>query len=169
MGNSGQLARSKDMGAPLITVDGKQSYDLGKMFMGEEYTIVEQQKNKDTGEVEDVEVTLYRYFEDRVLEQFLTPKPVRWATSGKKTVLSVACGELHILVVARDKGESQSEVHSSGLNQYGQLGHGDQLERHELTPVSFGVLLVCLASLIHCRWSLAEVRFMLKSSWHFSL
>ena len=70
------------------------------------------------------------------MKKFLTPAPPQWAISGKKIVMSVSLGELHILVVAKTAGESESRVYSSGQSQYGQTGHGDQLQRHELTPVS---------------------------------
>jgi alpha-tubulin suppressor-like RCC1 family protein len=131
MGHNGQLARSKDMGAPIIqTEDGKETFDLGKQWIGEEYEIQEMNK----GKMENV--TLYRYHNDLIAEKFLKPQPPRWATPGKKSVLSIACGEIHLLVVARDEGKFDSVVYSSGQSQYGQLGHGDTEQRHELTPVS---------------------------------
>jgi alpha-tubulin suppressor-like RCC1 family protein len=133
MGHNGQLARSKAMGAPLVSEDGKQTYDLGKMWIGTTYEV--QGKFNDKEKKYEMEEH-YRYSEDRIAEKFLQPQPVCWATTGRKQVVSVACGELHLLVVARDEGKDQLVVYSSGHNQYGQLGHGDHEQRHELTPVS---------------------------------
>lgn len=62
-------------------------------------------------------------------EKFLTPAPVRFAgimsmPTMKKTVISVGCGENHLLVAARDPGSFESQVYSCGLNSFGQLGNG---------------------------------------------
>jgi alpha-tubulin suppressor-like RCC1 family protein len=58
-------------------------------------------------------------------------------------VTGIACGGRHLFVIAQAPGESASQVYSCGLNNYGQLGHGDVNEgtavnkdRHELTLVS---------------------------------
>lgn len=129
MGHFGELGRSRSMGAPIVrNPDGHPTYDLGKKFIGEEYT--EMKRNKE-GEMEPV--TNYRYHTDLILQKFLTPHPVEWKIPGKYTVLDVAVGELHMVVVARKDG--MTGVYSTGHNQYGQLGLGDQLQRHELTPV----------------------------------
>lgn len=73
---------------------------------------------------------------NNVLKTFLTPGPVEWAgPSQKREVLQFGCGELHFVVVARDYGAFSTRVYSSGGNNYGQLGHGDLFERHELTPI----------------------------------
>jgi alpha-tubulin suppressor-like RCC1 family protein len=122
------------MGAPIKTdEEGQQTYDLGKTWIGEEYDIEEM--NEKTKKMETV--TLYRYHYDLIAEKFLKPAPPCWATPGKRTVLDIACGELHLLVVAREEGKEETVVYSSGQNQYGQLGHGDTQQRHELTPIKF--------------------------------
>ena len=67
-----------------------------------------------------------------LIRKFLAPSPVRFAKLGphnssprcKKIVLSVACGESHLLVAARDPGAFHSYAYSCGLNCYGQLGNG---------------------------------------------
>jgi alpha-tubulin suppressor-like RCC1 family protein len=45
-------------------------------------------------------------------------------------VISASVGSIHILVVARDPGSSLGKVYSSGGNNYGQLGHGDNTVHH---------------------------------------
>mmetsp|Transcript_7217 Transcript_7217/g.10989 ORF Transcript_7217/g.10989 Transcript_7217/m.10989 type:complete len:588 (+) Transcript_7217:266-2029(+) len=75
-------------------------------------------------------------FEKLLIENMLTPKPVLWAgPTIKRQVLGMACGGFHMLVLVRENGSSDVRVYSSGLNQYGQLGHGDEKERQELTPI----------------------------------
>ena len=74
----------------------------------------------------------------KVLDEFLTPKPPRWAGSipyPRKVVTDVACGRYHVLVVARDPNDGVQNLYSSGNNTAGQLGHGDDESRHELTRV----------------------------------
>jgi alpha-tubulin suppressor-like RCC1 family protein len=116
-------------------------YELGKMWIGEEYDTGKQEKDSDGNNVFDgngnpVMVMAYRYHEDLIREKFLKPAPVCWANPyHKRSVLSLACGELFMLVVARDGG-FDTNVYSAGHNGYGQLGHGDEKERHELTSVS---------------------------------
>lgn len=108
-------------------------YDLGKMWIGEEYETYELDPHG-----KRISVMKYRYKTDLIKEKFLKPAPVCWAgPPTKRSVLSVACGQLHLLVVARDAGAFDTKVYSSGNNGYGQLGHGDDRERHELTSVSF--------------------------------
>lgn len=145
---NGQLARSKDMGAKLTTnKDDDNVYDLGKMWIGEVYETGAVQKDKNGNAVLDdsgnpIMIQDYRYFPDLIKEKFLKPAPVCWAdASPKRSVISVACGELFLLVVARDEG-FESKVYSSGNNGYGQLGHGDTRERHELTSVSHTAFLL---------------------------
>jgi Regulator of chromosome condensation (RCC1) repeat len=111
-GNSGELARSADM----INRNEKGEFDLKKPHVNKDGTFD------------------YPF----ICEKFLRPGPVRFAVgSQKKTVLTVACGSMHLLVVAREPNQFQSTLYSSGRNQYGQLGHGDEIIRHELTPVRF--------------------------------
>jgi len=75
-------------------------------------------------------------FEKLVIENMLTPKPVLWAGPAvKRQILTVACGGFHMLVIARENGQSDTRVYSCGLNNYGQLGHGDKDARKELTPI----------------------------------
>lgn len=126
MGIKGELARSADMSRP----DANGNYNLGSSL----YT---REVKDDEGEVVDKEV-----IEEVLRERFLKPLPPRWATGPnlKRVVLDVACGGNHILVTARDPGQFASKLYSSGLNNYGQLGHGDcgdNTERHELTLVRF--------------------------------
>jgi regulator of chromosome condensation len=79
-----------------------------------------------------------------VKEQFLTPKPPIWADTvlrPKKQVIAVATGGYHLLVCARDNNDIvdpfKSRLYTSGLNNYGQLGHGDvYIDRHQLTLVT---------------------------------
>lgn len=132
------------MGAKLTTVDGgNQVYDLGKMWIGEEYHTGEFEMERKNNEMvlkldengNKIPVMKYRYFEDLIKREFLTPAPVCWAgPSVKRSVLSVACGELHLLIAARE-GNFDTKLYSSGHNGFGQLGHGDSLERHELTSI----------------------------------
>lgn len=132
MGHSGELGRSVSMGAPLTSTEsGCPQYDLGKMFIGEIYTTMEKDKNGKMVEVEN-----YRYFLDLIHDKFLTPAPVEWATPGNYEVLDVAVGECHMVVVAREKNANgMTRVYSCGHNNYGQLGHGDRVQRHALTPI----------------------------------
>ena len=116
-GNCGELARTADMGD--IGFDDKGVFDMKKPHMkGNEYDL------------------------DFVRDKFLNPSAVRFAGAvSKKTVLFVACGSYHLLVVAREPNQFQSTLYASGLNQYGQLGlgvdeKGKGVDRHELTPVS---------------------------------
>jgi alpha-tubulin suppressor-like RCC1 family protein len=75
--------------------------------------------------------------EERIAKQFLTPKPPCWSIPGRRKVLSVACGELHLVVVARMDGMFESDVYSAGHNGFGQQGVSGVIEIHELTPVRF--------------------------------
>ncbi|KAL3771565.1 hypothetical protein ACHAWU_003740 [Discostella pseudostelligera] len=70
-----------------------------------------------------------------VKSEYLMPKPPLWdgPTLLDRKVLSMACGEYHLLVVTKELGELN--VYSSGLNNYGQLGHGDNENRSILTKV----------------------------------
>jgi alpha-tubulin suppressor-like RCC1 family protein len=136
-GCSGELARSADM----IMSDQNGKFDLKKA-----HTKVTANDGK------------LPYDFDFIREKFLKPSPVRFAAIGspKKTVLTVACGTCHLLVVAREPNQFQSTLYSSGLNQYGQLGLGDNVDRHELTPVCFFLSRDCSnATVFFCvvKWS----------------
>ncbi len=117
-----------------------RTYELGKSFMGWEKkeVVLDEDGNpemdKKTGKVK----TASKYYldEEKVMSTFLTPGPVEWAgPNQKREVLQFACGMHHFVVVARDFGVFSPRVYSSGGNNYGQLGHGDFFERHELTPI----------------------------------
>jgi len=72
--------------------------------------------------------------DDVVLREFLKPKPPLWEQPGlKRTVVTMSCGDFHFLIVSREQGGLN--VYSSGLNNYGQLGHGDIENRKVLTKV----------------------------------
>jgi hypothetical protein len=51
------------------------------------------------------------------------------------TVINIACGGFHLLVVAVDPATNEKNVYSAGRNDFGQLGHGDCDRRTELTKV----------------------------------
>jgi hypothetical protein len=74
-----------------------------------------------------------------VQEHFLTPKPVLFEDkNNNRSIIAVACGAFHMLVIARDNNDpkQQGKLFSCGLNNYGQLGHGDQYnDRHALKLV----------------------------------
>lgn len=105
----GQLARSAQITSP----DEKGNYDLTKLV-----------KESD---------------EDFIVEKFLTPAPVIYGRlpHERKSVLSVACGFVHMLVVARDPGSYDPFVYGAGDNSFGALGLGVEVDKaHELTLVS---------------------------------
>jgi len=102
-GTNGELARSKNMKEP----DARGRYKIGREW----YVMV----------VDDRK----RILTDIIRKHFLTPAPVIYENPDvKKTVLSVACGESHLLVAAREAGQFQSCVYSAGLNSFGQIGNG---------------------------------------------
>jgi hypothetical protein len=151
MGHKGQLARSQDMTTP----DAKGDYDLGKNFcyhkVDDENGVVDY-----TGANEEI-----------ILKHFLTPLPPIFAhglPSLNMIVVGIACGGHHMLVTARAPGESTSKLYTCGLNNYGQLGHGDvndpandiSADRHELTLVSVRVCVrvrLCVISVEVVSWS----------------
>lgn len=122
------------MGAKLVKDEhsGQLVYDVGKLFIGKE--VEEEEVDVETGKTKNY--MAYKYNFDLIAEKFLKPAPVEWAMPAKYTVLDVACGEIHLLVLARRNGEPETGVYSSGHNVYGQLGHGDLLQRHQLTKIS---------------------------------
>ncbi len=70
-----------------------------------------------------------------VTSVFLKPQPPTWEQpTMKREVLQISCGGYHLLAVTRE--QDGLGVYSSGLNQYGQLGHGDTENREVLTKVS---------------------------------
>lgn len=117
-GEKGELARSRDIVAPLL--DG--GFDVTAAFL--EMTVPE------------------------VLQRFLTPHKARFAGPvpfpySRKKVLSFACGSNHLLVLARNVGEGITTLYSSGQNSSGQLGLPQEIpEVHELTEVRPHVSLV---------------------------
>mgnify|MGYP005852568865 CR=1 FL=1 len=112
MGVCGQLARSANMTQP----DENGQYNLDK---------VHNTYNEDS-----------RYDLNAVNEHYMKPKPVLWEKgTGKKIVTEVAFGMGHILVLARSPGQAASFAYSAGISNYGQTGHGDHEQRHELTLI----------------------------------
>jgi regulator of chromosome condensation len=76
---------------------------------------------------------------DVIITDFLTPKQPAWDVPKinpkmKRTVVTMSCGGYHLLVVTKE-GDGDLEVYSSGLNNYGQLGHGDIDNRNVLTKI----------------------------------
>jgi len=150
MGHSGELARSKSMGAKLMKAsyitnsEGNdtfkyEKYDVSKDLIGEVRT-KEGYKDgkvvidKKTGKPKMEEY--WHYFLNKIRDKFLTPAPVEWAgVQQKRIVEHFSCGMIHLLVVARNHGSGDTEVFSSGNSGFGQLGHGDTRELHELTPI----------------------------------
>lgn len=122
-GNYGELARSAGMTKP----DAYGKYDVAQTF-------AYKQERDEEGELYD-EPDI-----DIIKEHFLTPKPVIWQSNPKlkRIVISVGVGVTHLVVAARDPGQLHGKVYTSGVNSYGQLGHGDDgkdTTRHELTLV----------------------------------
>ena len=105
-----------------------KTYDLKKKFMGTFSTA----KN-DKGE----EFETYDYDTAKVAAKFMTPGPVEWAGGPvlKRQVLNFSCGDIHLLVVACNQFSRCTQVFSAGNSAFGQLGHGDTKEIHELTPI----------------------------------
>jgi alpha-tubulin suppressor-like RCC1 family protein len=133
-GNCGELARSARMTSP----DEKGDYNL----RANQFYTVKGDSESSASAIANVRDSSKEGF---VRHHFLTPSPVRWSWgshTGKK-VLSVACGQFHLLACAREPGESAVHLYSSGLNNYGQLGLGDDRNRHELT-------LVCASATTSC-------------------
>jgi alpha-tubulin suppressor-like RCC1 family protein len=118
IGFSGEMARSANMTMP----DENGKYDLQKLYL---------KGDKDEG---------FHVLEEAIKKHFLLPKPVIFANEPhlKRTILAVACGTFHIMVVASDPNDSRGKLYTSGLNKDGQLGLGDSgegTERHALTLV----------------------------------
>ena len=112
-GNSGELARSRNILAP----DANGKFDLTTNA----YINKEDDGQKD-----------YKF----VLDKVLTPAPVLWQVPGRRRkVMNVACGSFHLLVGAVEDGQDRVQLYASGLNQYGQLGLGDTEPRHALEKV----------------------------------
>ncbi len=91
-------------------------------------------------------------------EQMLTPLPPLWslddgtAQQMQRKVESVACGGFHMLATTLAGFEfPSSELFSTGLNQYGQLGHDDNECRSALTHVRAQYLY--FSQLCKCRLS----------------
>ena len=91
------------------------------------------------------ESRLAAYAIDAIRDEYLVPKPVVWADSmDKRKVEAISCGGFHLLVTSRNLVDGSCSVHSSGLNNYGQLGLGDEycdadkkknLDQNKLTEV----------------------------------
>jgi alpha-tubulin suppressor-like RCC1 family protein len=86
-----------------------------------------------------------------VQENFLTPKRVVWFDKRNRKAIAVGVGHCHLLVAACDEGSTETKVFASGLNDHGQLGLGDRVDRSVLTPVrSVSPALSSLFRLAHC-------------------
>lgn len=73
------------------------------------------------------EPSLAAYAIDAIQNDYLAPKPVVWVDSmDKRRVEAISCGGFHLLVISRNLVDGSCSVHSSGLNNYGQLGLGDE-------------------------------------------
>jgi alpha-tubulin suppressor-like RCC1 family protein len=73
-----------------------------------------------------------------VFHNFLVPRKIDWdetLSSCARRIVDFACGDSHLLVVARDENSFETRVYSAGRNHTGQLGMGDQMLRHVLTPI----------------------------------
>ena len=78
---------------------------------------------------------------DIIVREFLTPQPPLWdgPTIGiKRSVVTISAGGYHLLVVTREY-DGELNAYSSGLNNYGQLGHGDITNRDKLTKIHYFV------------------------------
>lgn len=62
-------------------------------------------------------------------EQILTPRKLEWY--GAESVVEVACGESHTLLLTKD-----GKVFSCGNNDYGQLGHDQPRKRPRMSIFS---------------------------------
>jgi len=99
---------------------------------------IEADTRSDMKEYKTFEGVKKKQLQELAKSTFLIPKPVVYEPPvGKHTVLDVACGDYHILVVVQREGDDGPVVYSSGLNQYGQLGQGDDQNRNVLTLVSY--------------------------------
>ena len=73
---------------------------------------------------------------DVVISEFLTPKPPVWnGLSNNKKVIAISCGAYHLSALTREN--HGTSVYSCGLNQYGQLGLGNEETKYELTKVGY--------------------------------
>ena len=112
LGQVGEMARSRDV--PGAWNDSTETYNIAP----ELYKI--------NGKVN----------ESIIREHFLKPKPVRfnWG-SAKKSIVHVACGQSHLLVVAREPGAMETNVYASGHNGYHQTNIKEVNAIHELTLI----------------------------------
>jgi len=70
-----------------------------------------------------------------VPDVFLNPQPPLYHQPAiKRRIIDLACGGFHFLAVSKENGANS--VYSTGLNQYGQLGHGDETNRSKLTKIN---------------------------------
>ena len=112
------------------TRDGKKykTYEVSRPFMG---TFTEKFTKKGEPYMD------FKYNTAKVAEKFMIPAPVEWAGGpvAKRQVLNFSCGDIHTLVVACNQYSRQTQVFSAGCSSFGQLGHGDSKNKHELTPI----------------------------------
>jgi regulator of chromosome condensation len=78
------------------------------------------------------------YNTDAIRDIYLKAQPPIFLDNPTLTrrVLAVGCGSFHMLLVVQESGTSKRAVYSTGLNNYGQLGLGDIVNRESLTRVS---------------------------------
>lgn len=118
----------------LVTWGWDNCGELGRKIMEQERKDVLKRVDRPSGKGYDEVVD-----QKLIQERFLKPLPPLWKgmlPNTKMSVLSVSCGDSHMLVAARKPGSADSHVYSTGLNNYGQLGLGDTKNRSELTLVS---------------------------------
>jgi alpha-tubulin suppressor-like RCC1 family protein len=138
MGHVGELGRSKSMGAKLVKTelpDGSSymAYDVGKTFIGD--IVKELKTKKKDGKIIQEEEETYVHNTELIAKKFLTPAPVEFESPGRYTALDMAMGQTHMIVIART-ATGETKVFATGLNTYGQLGLGDQRQRHCLTEIT---------------------------------
>jgi alpha-tubulin suppressor-like RCC1 family protein len=111
------------------TNEAYRTYDCEKPMLGH----FETKYNKDGKQYEEFVTD-----DAKLFHNFLVPKKVDWddkLEDCKRRIVDFACGDSHLLVVARDENTFGTRVYSAGRNHTGQLGMGDQMHRHVLTPI----------------------------------
>ena len=90
-----------------------------------------------------VNVPDYQY--DSIRQDYLVPKQVVWEDPMvNREVVAIACGGYHLLIVSKNLETGAHAIHSSGLNNYGQLGLGHEKNMDKLTEVSNIQILVVM-------------------------
>lgn len=104
--------------------------------------------------------TTGEYQRQTIVSEHLTPKPPLLGAGGTELsgVVSVGCGAYHLLAIAMPSPSAAAPVlYTTGLNNYGQLGHGDTENRDRLARVAAcdGVTLVSADGGMHHSLALA--------------